>query len=71
MSDKKQSQKRNSVWILVIASKLGERLPSYIACPDLDMKDGIHSKVGHNCRKVEIVLDLVLIAADIYLVCFY
>ena len=62
----KQSEKRNSVWILVIASKLGKRLPSYIVCPDLDMNNGIHSKVGHNCGKVEIVLDLVLIVVDIY-----
>ena len=35
------------------------------------MKDGIHSKVGYNCGKVEIVLDLVLIVVDIYSVCYY
>ena len=35
------------------------------------MKDGIHSKAGYNCGKVEIVLDLVLIVVDIYSVCYY
>lgn len=57
--------------MLVTASKSEKRLPSYIVCPELNIKGRIHSKVGHNFTESETELGLVLKVVNIYSIYFY